>query len=585
MVRRRRLVHDLRATASPGAAMFLRATAAVSLALVACSGDPGQTGAGEKPYTLALVGDPDLTLHPGERRDLRILLAGEDQGPIANARVHFGFQQGEAAGGSLEAEEVTTDDSGIAAARFLAAGRPAAGPFHVVATAPGLRAGAVAFRLSVVALRRRLAIVPTPATLVSADGASATTLIGVSSSVGLKVRELDADTGAPIPGDTISFTLPPVANARWSAGVYRTALAQTGAGGKAQVFLVTTPAAEGPWQVIAQAMAGGAPVLFNVTVQAGGSCSANAQCSPGQICTGDPPRCADDGGSSCDDPRNPCPPGFTCVVGVCEPAGGTCDPQAPACGNGKCCDPSALVCRDACPLSCADGMHCEPGGVCGEGACVPDETVPDVSGLWLTRHDYRIRDALPFTVQETFKALRLLDQTLIGQLTIPGLPGWLQEIVNAFVARLLQQYLPGWVQQLIHVSDDLATILGNLRSEGAMRLTRGADVAHLKAAEVWTSLVFYWLPLCEGEIAGDPGARGGRRRAPGAGEPGSPARAGPARWSAPPGDSRGGAPPGSCGAGGGGRGGAPSQKRSPARGQPPPIRSTSAAARPSPASR
>src|SRR5207302_756536 len=338
MVRRRRLVHDLRATASPGAAMFLRATAAVSLALVACSGDPGQTGAGEKPYTLALVGDPDLTLHPGERRDLQILLAGEDQGPIANARVHFGFQQGEPAGGSLEAEDVTTDDSGIATARFLAAWSPAAGPFHVVATAPGLRAGAVAFRLSVVALRRRLAIVPTPA-----------------------------------------------------------------AGGKAQVFLVTTPAAEGPWQVTAQPMAGGAPVLFNVTVQAGGSCSANAQCSPGQICTGDPPRCADDGGSSCDDPRNPCPPGFTCVVGVCEPAGRTCDPQAPACGSGKCCDPSALVCRDACPLSCAAGMHCEPGGVCGEGACVPDETVPDVSGLWLTRHDYRIRDALPFTVQETFK--------------------------------------------------------------------------------------------------------------------------------------------------------------------------------------
>src|SRR5205814_843224 len=129
--------------------------------------------------------------------------------------------------------------------------------------------------------------------------------------------------------------------------------------------------------------------------------------------------------------------------------------------------------------SCAAGMHCEPGGGCGEGACVPDETVPDVSGIWLTRHDYRIRDALPFTVQEVFKALRLMDQTLLGQLTIPGLPGWLQEILNAFVARLLQQYLPGWVQQLIHLSDDFATILGNLRSEGAMRLTRAGDAVHL----------------------------------------------------------------------------------------------------------
>ena len=215
--------------------MFLRATAAaISSALAACGDPAGPTAeAGQSPYTLALVGDPDLTLHPGERRNLEVLLAGEDQGPIANALVHFGFQQGEPAGGSLEAEEVATDGSGIAAARFLAGARPAAGPFHVVVTAPGLRAGPVTFRLSVVALRRTLAIVPTPATRVSADGASATTLIGVSSSVGLKVRELDADTGAPIAGDTISFTLPPVANARWSAGVSRAATAQTGAGATA----------------------------------------------------------------------------------------------------------------------------------------------------------------------------------------------------------------------------------------------------------------------------------------------------------------------------------------------------------------
>ena len=155
-------------------------------------------------------------------------------------------------------------------------------------------------------------------------------------------------------------------------------------------------------------------------------------------------------------------------------------------------------------MSCAAGTHCQPGAVCGEGVCVPDEAVPNVTGLWLTRHDFRIHDVLPFSAQEIFKALRLMDQTLLGQLTIPGIPGWLQAIVNAFVARLLQQYLPGWMQQLIHLCDDFATILGNLRSEGAMRLTRTTDVAHLSGTEVWTSLVFYWLPLCDGEIAGDP---------------------------------------------------------------------------------
>jgi hypothetical protein len=38
-----------------------------------------------------------------------------------------------------------------------------------------------------------------------------------------------------------------------------------------------------------------------------------------------------------------------------------------------------------------------------------------------------------------------------------------------------------------------------------MRLTRNGDVAHLVGEEIWTSLVFYWLPLCNGDISGDPG--------------------------------------------------------------------------------
>src|SRR5438093_1426587 len=261
-----------------------------------------------------------------------------------------------------------------------------------------------------------LRVVSTPATSVSADGAHGSTLAGVAGTVSLKVRELDADTGAPIEGDTITFTLPAIANAHWSAGVSRTATAKTGAGGKAQAFLVTSQAAEGPWRVVAASAAGDAQVTFDVTIR--------------------------------------------CAFGLCEPT----------------------PCGGACRI----------------------EDVPDVTGLWLTRHDFRIHDVLPFSAQEIFKALRLMDQTLLGQLTTPGIPGWLQAIVNAFVARLLQQYLPAWMQQLIHLCDDLATILGNLRSEGAMRLTRTTDLAHLSGTEVWTSLVFYWLPLCDGEIAGDP---------------------------------------------------------------------------------
>jgi len=237
--------------------------------------------------------------------------------------------------------------------------------------------------------------------------------------------------------------------------------------------------------VVAQPAAGGPSVYFNVTVLPG----------------------APEAGGGCDDPGSPCPPGFECVAGACEPpAGSGCDPDASSCGIGQCCDGASRICKDECASSCAPGTHCQAGPACGQGSCVADEneTVPDVSGLWSTRHDFRIRDALPLPVRELFTAFRVMDQTILGKLTFPGLPGWLQEIVNAFVARLLQQYLPGWFQILIHLSDDLGTVLGNLRAQGVMRLSRNPDPAHLRGAEVWTNLVFYWLPLCEGEISGNP---------------------------------------------------------------------------------
>jgi hypothetical protein len=135
---------------------------------------------------------------------------------------------------------------------------------------------------------------------------------------------------------------------------------------------------------------------------------------------------------------------------------------------------------------------------------VPDDHLPDLSGLWLTRHQFDLRETLPIGVRDVFRGIRLMDQTLLGKLTLPGLPGWLQEIVNTIVSRLLEHYLPPWTQQAIHLSDDLFTVLSHLRSEGAMRLRRDGGAAHLKGKETWTSLVFYWLPLCDGDISGDP---------------------------------------------------------------------------------
>ena len=423
-------------------------SAILSIGIIACGTRPASPSPGPdvSPYTLALVGSDDLTLHPDEERLLHVVLTKEDAGPVPDARIHFELRDLDAQGAHIDAADVITDEDGIARVTLTAGPRPAPVPFHLAASTPDLGAAPVAFSIAVIPERRLLEIVPTAATRVRDDGKSATTLAGVSSSVALRVRELDADTLEPIAGDRITFTLPPVASSRWSATSSRIATASTGMGGEARVYLITSQAAEGPWQVVAQGADGDAAVTFEVRVQA-------------QLCPFDP-------GCGVDEP----PP--------------ECDPAAPACGSGQCCDPVDRVCRET---------------------CVRDGNVPDLSGVWVTRHDFNLRQTLPIGVREVLQAVRLMDQTILGKLTIPGLPEWLQGILNVFVSRLLQQYLPEWTQQAVHLSDDLFTVLSHLRSEGTMRLARSGDAAHLRGKEVWRSLVFYWLPLCNGDIAGDPG--------------------------------------------------------------------------------
>ena len=423
-------------------------SAILSMSIIACGTDPASPtpGAGVSPFTLALVGSDDLTLHPDEARLLHVVLTQDDAGPVPDGRIHFELRDGDAGGALIDAANVITDEDGIARVTFTAGPRPVPVPFHLAASTPDLGAAPVAFTIAVIPERRLLEIVPSAATRVSDDGRRATTLAGVSASVALRVRELDADTFEPIAGDRITFTLPPVASSRWSATSSRIATASTGMGGEARVYLITSQAAEGPWQVVAQGAGGDASVTFEVRVQ-------------GQLCPIDSDGCGED---------EPVP---------------ECDPAAPACGSGQCCDPVDRVCRET---------------------CVRDGNVPDLSGDWVTRHDFDLRQTLPIGVREVLQAIRLMDQTLLGKLTIPGLPGWLQEILNTFVSRLLQQYLPEWTQQAVHLSDDLFTVLSHLRSEGTMRLARNGDAAHLKGKEVWRSLVFYWLPLCNGDISGDP---------------------------------------------------------------------------------
>ena len=458
--------------------------AALLLALAACGGKHNTTDGfdgGSSSYALTLVGSANYTVHPTDKRTLQVLLSQDQVGPSPTPTSTSSSRTATPPARRSTSRTSPPTPAASAPSTSAPAPPPASPPSRSSPARRTTGRDPVAFSFNVIPVRKLLQIVGTATTHVAADGASATTTMGVNASVGLKVRELDLDTGAAIAKDSITFTLPPAAvtagSPYWSTGTAST-VATTSAGGEAQAFILTKSTTGGPWLVTAQSSGGGAGVTFSVTVQnsTGSSCTTNSQCPAGQVCAGNPPTCQPGNtGTGCDNGSdNPCPFGYLCIGGVCTPPNGTtCDPSAPNCTSGYCCDSGSLSCIPECASPCAAGSHCAAGATCGTGTCQSDTTVPDITGVWLTKHSYSIKDALPTALQDIFYAIRVIDQALLGKLTITGIP-WIDKIINAIVSQLLQQYLPDWLQQVIHISDDLVTILSDLRSEGSMRLVPNA---------------------------------------------------------------------------------------------------------------
>lgn len=393
-------------------------------------------GNGHGPFYLTVSGSRMVHMNAGDRRELRVVLSEGQDGPVAGARLHFELRDGDTAGATLDPADPVTDEHGIATARLTAGGVPFLSP-RVVITAPGrdvLESAEIGLDISTP--DRRLQPLESPASRVAPPDLAFTT-VGVSTRTLLRVREVDHWTGLPVAGDAITFTRP--ANTRSSlAGESGGAVTvRTGPEGEAQVLLVSSQLAEGPFPVTASS--GPESVNFVVTVQA-----APSQCVSSQTCAA----------------------GNVCVGGVCQ------DP-----GSGSC-----------------TGAACPPAS---PGA-------PDVTGVWLTEHTFDLRAALPLGLRAVGVAFRVLDQVLHGKIEIPGLAGWSGNAINALLSKLVALYLPDWAPLAVQVGDDLFTVASTLRAEGSMRLTRGADLAHPKGTEVWTKLVFYWLPLCNGNLGSDP---------------------------------------------------------------------------------
>src|SRR6267142_9369 len=112
MFRASAVIHHVRVSRPLGALMFAHRTFSVILSIgisgiIACATEPDSAtpGPGVSPYTLALVGSDDLTLHPDEERLLHVVLTRDDAGPVPDARIHFEIRDGDALGARLDAAD------------------------------------------------------------------------------------------------------------------------------------------------------------------------------------------------------------------------------------------------------------------------------------------------------------------------------------------------------------------------------------------------------------------------------------------------------------------------------------------------
>ena len=481
----------------------------------ACGKDNGQTpppDAGSSTYGLALVGDAVLTLHPGDVRTLQVVLAQAEVGPVAGQAIHLSIEDGDPAGATLDKTELTTSagsagvGAGVASFKLTAGGKT---QFKIVASSVLAGVKPVAFAINVIPVRRLLQIVGSSQVRVSSDGESATVTMYIASSVGLKARLLDQDTGNAIAGETLSFSLASSGTGlAFSGASASSATAVTSAAGDAQVFIVSKDITGKDILVTGQVQSGGVGAVnwsISITGNAtSSSCTSSQQCPAGQVCVNGGCTTPTTGGGACGGGNDqPCPFGYDCINGKCvPPTNPSCDINNPNCPSGQTCDctgsgtAQVCSCHDVCPV-CTSGTHCNPS----TRTCVPDTVpMPDVTGVWYTQHDFSLKQGLPNFLQQMAKIVAILDQLISGNF-FTGALSWLNSIVKS----IIDQYVPAWVKTFVKILDTLGTIFSNLRSEGAMKVVAGVDQAHVKATEVWTSLVFYFLPLCpNGRPAGDP---------------------------------------------------------------------------------
>lgn len=214
----------------------------------------------------------------------------------------------------------------------------------------------------------------------------------------------------------------------------------------------------------------------------------------------DPAVCQGDGttGGACE-VTNDCQAPLVCVGGECVGPSNpnvTCDPiEGKLCeGDGEQCVAGVCVVP---PSTCQTTDQCPVGYVCSDGQCLPENDGtcadpgpgPELTGTWATKSNLHLREGLPGFAAGLLDVTELLRDFIQGDADL-GLPPFIQTVLNAFIADVINQYVPNWAQDLVLALAGVSDVLDTMQVDSTIMLQGQSCDATYRGSSTWNLLTF-----------------------------------------------------------------------------------------------